>query len=189
MNFNSDEGFGYGLRIAAFDHGDNQKPYRFALTGQFFQTTNEVMAHQVFFDAPRIRGSGWRLGGAVRLFAERFSNYFGLGNQSRFVPELTECADRNALERNPNLCPGNPDFIGRRYNQYSERVPQATLNVRRDLADHWQLLLGYRFRYYDLDVRYPEDDLGQDAPSKLVEDLQAGVDIVGLELDENGDAR
>ncbi|MEL6546518.1 MAG: BamA/TamA family outer membrane protein, partial [Myxococcota bacterium] len=86
-------------------------------------------------------------------------------------------------------CPGNPNFIGARYNNYSERVPALLLNVRRDLTDDWQLFLGYRFRYYDLDVQYPEDDLGQTADSKLLEDLRSGEDIVGLELDASGAPR
>lgn len=184
VNFNSDEGVGYGVRIAAYDHGDNEKPYRFAAIGQFFQTTNGVAYHNLQLDAPRINGSRWRVGGQLQLYAERFSNYFGIGNGARREPDLFTCDDRDALEENPNVCPGNPQFIGARYNNYSERVPAVLVNVRRDFTDDWQLFLGYRFRYYDLEVRYPDEDLGQDAPSKLVEDLRAGADLVGLELDE-----
>ncbi|MEO1171594.1 MAG: BamA/TamA family outer membrane protein [Myxococcota bacterium] len=189
INFNSDEGVGYGVRLAAYDHGQNEKPYHYALIGQFFQTTRGVAFHSVQFDAPRFRGSAWRLGLQGQLNAERFSNYFGLGNRSERIAELTECDDSAALEENPDVCPGNPAFIGARYYQYSERVPTAVLNLRRDLSEDWQLFIGYRFRFYDLDVTYDRDDLGQSAPSKLLEDLEAGESIVGLELDENGDAR
>ncbi len=189
VNFNSDEGVGYGLRVAAYDHGQNEKPYRFAAIAQFFQTTNGVAYHALQLDAPRLNGSHWRVGGQLQLYAERFSNYFGLGNGSIRDPDFFTCTDRDAVESNPNVCPGNPRFIGTRYNNYSERVPAVLLNVRRDLTDDWQLFLGYRFRYYDLEVRYPEDDLGQDAPSKLVEDLEAGADLVGLELDDAGNPR
>lgn len=189
INFNSDEGIGYGVRLAGYDHGDNANPYRYAVIGQFFQTTRGVAFHSVRFDAPEFLGSSWRLGLQGQLNSERFSNYFGLGNTAERVTELTECDDSTALEANPDRCPGNPDFIGARYYQYSERVPTGVLNLRKDLNEDWQLFIGYRFRYYDLAVAYDREDLGQSAPSKLVEDLAAGAEVVGLEFDANGDAR
>jgi hypothetical protein len=185
LNFNSDEGVGYGLRLAVYDYADNQKPYRYALIGQFFQTTNWVMSHRLIFDAPKFLGTRWRLDGELRLNADKFSPWYGTGNDATFVPAYIECEDRTGLKTNPDVCadkdgPGagadpNPDFRGLRYYNYESVTPLLIFNVRGDLSGPWKAFGGYRFRMTFLKTRYTLEDLGQTTPSKLQEDLAAGV--------------
>src|SRR5262245_56627981 len=72
IGFNSDDGLGYGARVALYDYGSGLAPYRYSLVLQLFQTTNHVAAHRVIFDAPKIFGSEWRVGGELRYYADKF---------------------------------------------------------------------------------------------------------------------
>jgi hypothetical protein len=187
VNFNSDEGFGYGARLLLVDSGDGtQAPYRYALTAQFFQTTRGVATHRLMFDAPRFLDSPWRLSGDVSMLNDRFSPYFGLGGATEYVPAFASCEDRAALEQDPDACPGNPDFRGLRYYTFEQRtLPSVVVNVRRTLSGPWQLAMGYRFRLTSVRARYGADDLGQLRDSRLVEDARAGL-LSGLQGDEGG---
>ena len=95
VNFNSDEGFGYGSRLMVVDSGDGtQRPYRLAFVAQFFQTTNGVGMHRLIVDAPGFLSSPWRLGVDVSLLNDRFSPYYGLGSAAGYEPAFATCEDR-----------------------------------------------------------------------------------------------
>ncbi|ATB33056.1 Omp85 family outer membrane protein [Melittangium boletus] len=181
LNYNSDEGLGYGARLMLVDRGDGtDRPYRMAIVAQFFQTTRGVATHRLFLDAPRVFSSSWRLGVSVGLLNDRFSPYFGLGEQAEYTPAFAACEDRAALKSEPDVCPGNPDFRGLRYYTFDQRtLPSIMVNGRRPLSGPWQLVLGYRFRLTTVRTRYGADDLGQARQSRLEEDVRAGR-LVGL---------
>ncbi len=177
VNFNTDEGFGYGALVMLVDRGDGSyEPFRYSLVAQFFQTTRQVAAHKLALDAPRFLDSPWRMGVELAYTRTRFAPYYGLGNTAPHVSELTDCADRDALATNPDVCPGNPEFRGLRYYTYDHQsLPRIRLNARRELSDTWRLFLGYRLRVDRIRARYSADDLGQTGDSKLMEDAAAGV--------------
>ena len=188
LNFNTDTGVGYGARLVLFDYGKNQKPYKYRLLMQFYQSTGGLMFHRVSVDAPRLKGTKWRVDGNIRLDGDHLAPYYGLGGQSEYNAAYETCADRAALELNPDVCPGNPDFRGLRYYRYSLLLPAMDVNVRRDLRKPWQLMGGYSLQFAQIETQYP-DELGQTTPSRLVEDLNNGEPLVGLEnLDPNGNA-
>ncbi|ATB36853.1 hypothetical protein CYFUS_002268 [Cystobacter fuscus] len=184
INYNSDEGLGYGARLLVVDSGDGSiRPYRYAFMAQFFQTTVGVAIHRLALDAPRFLDSPWRVVLDVALINDRFSPYYGPPEDTRYVPSLNTCDDRDALKSDPNGCPGNPDFRGVRYYAYDQRTfPSVMLNVRRPLSGPWQVAAGYRFRLTELRTRYAVDDLGQARDSLLEEDVRAGR-IPGLTAD------
>lgn len=177
LNFNSDEGLGFGARALLVDAGDgSQAPYRYALVAQFFQTTRGVAAHRLMFDAPGFLESPWRLGLDLSLLNERFSPYFGLGAAAAYEPTFAACDDRDALATAPDVCPGNPDFRGLRYYSFEQRTfPSVVFNARRSLVGPLQVALGYRFRLTKVSARYGADDLGQLRDSRLEEDARAGL--------------
>jgi outer membrane protein assembly factor BamA len=177
LNFNTDEGAGYGALVMLVDRADGTyEPYRYSILLQFFQTTRQVASHMVIIDAPRFLGSQWRMGTDITYLRTRFAPYYGLGNTAERVDPFVECEDRDALETNPDVCPGNPEFRGLRYYTYdNESLPRLRLNARRELTGDWMLFLGYRLRMDRLRVRYSADDLGQSGDSKLIEDGAAGV--------------
>jgi outer membrane protein assembly factor BamA len=187
LNFNSDEGMGYGARVLLVDSGDGtQKPYRHSIMGQFFQTTRGVATHRFVVDAPGFLESPWRLGAELAFFNDRFAPYFGQGGTGRYTADFATCEDRAALEEDPNVCPGNPDFRGLRYYTFEQRTfPSVALNARRALSGAFQLALGYRFRLSQVNTRYSVEDLGQAGPSRLEEDARAGL-LPGWEGGEAG---
>jgi outer membrane protein assembly factor BamA len=182
FNYNSDTGVGYGAALMLVDRADGSySPFRYSLFLQFFQTTRGIAAHWLTLDAPAFLHSSWRLGVDLLYSRSKFTPYYGLGNSSQYVSEYDTCSDRDSLTGNPDQCPGNPDFRGVRYYSYDlESLPRIQLNARRQLTGPWSLLLGYRLRMEGVRTLYAEDDLGQSAPSKLVEDAQAGL-LVGFE--------
>lgn len=176
LSYSSDDGFGYGLRLLLIDHASGEpKPYRYALTAQFFQTTKGVAAHLLSLDAPSLLGTRVRLGLDLGLSSNRFFPYYGQGNASVYQENVDTCADRAALSADPDHCPGNPDFRGARYYRYQQQtLPRIKLNLRIDLDGPWKLFAGYRFRLTRITPLYGPDDLGQHDLSQLILDAQAG---------------
>lgn len=177
LNFNSDEGFGYGARAMLVDAGDGTyAPYRYSVVAQFFQTTRGVATHRLMMDAPRFLESPWMLGLDLSMVNDRFSPYFGVGGGAAYEPAFASCEDRAALEGAPDVCPGNPDFRGLRYYTFERRTfPSVVFNARRSLVGPLQMALGYRFRLSEVSSRYSAEDLGQSRDSRLEEDARAGL--------------
>jgi hypothetical protein len=182
LNFNSDEGFGYGLRVLLVDPGDGSlKPYRTSVMAQFFQTTNGVAAHRLSTDALRFLGSAWRVGLDLSLINDRFAPYYGIAGASDYDADFNTCDDRDALDVSLDACPGNPEFRGLRYYSYEQRIlPSVALNTRRSVKGPWQVALGYRFRLTRVKTRYDVEDRGQRRDSRLEEDARRGL-LTGLE--------
>jgi hypothetical protein len=89
LNYDSDEGFGYGVVLSLYNYGQGgYSPYRFTLQPLVFLTTEGRRDLTLFFDAPH-----W-LPGRVRVDAFLGSEkqvatpYYGLGNGTPFLPEL-----------------------------------------------------------------------------------------------------
>ena len=91
LNFNSDEGFGYGARAALYNHADGSyNPYLYTLETQLFFTTEGRRQVVLFFDAPHWPGPKQRLTAELRY--QRFdpAPYFGLGNDTAYNEDLTD---------------------------------------------------------------------------------------------------
>ncbi|HYH97000.1 Omp85 family outer membrane protein, partial [Hyalangium sp.] len=176
INFNTDEGFGYGAILLFVDRADGTyEPFRYSVLLQLFQTTRQVAAHLINVDAPRFLDSQWRLGLELAYTRTKFAPYYGLGNTASYEKEFSACTDRDALETDPDVCPDNSEFRGLRYYTYDHRsLPRIRLNARRKLSDTWLLFLGYRLRVDRIRMRYSTEDLGQSGDSKLIEDTSAG---------------
>lgn len=181
LNFNSDEGLGFGARVLLIDAGDGtERPYRHSVMGQFFQTTRGVAAHRLSLDALRFLGSPWRVGVNLAYLNTRFSPYFGLGQDAVYERDFEACEDRDALETAPDVCAGNPAFRGARYYSFQERIfPSVHLSARRSILGPWQVAVGYRFRLTQVSTRYSAEDLGQARDSRLEEDARRGL-LTGL---------
>jgi outer membrane protein assembly factor BamA len=177
LNFNTDEGFGYGAILLLVDRADGSyDPFRYSVMLQFFQTTRQVASHFINLDAPQFLGLPWRMGLELAYTRTKFAPYYGLGNTAARETELFRCDDRDALKDNPDVCPDNAGFRGLRYYTYDHRsLPRVRLNARRGLSDEWLLFLGYRLRVDRIRMRYSADDLGQSGSSKLIEDASAGL--------------
>jgi outer membrane protein assembly factor BamA len=84
-NFNSDEGFGYGLTAQAYQYGDGTlKPYRYTIQPLIFFTTRGRRDVSVFFDAPHYLPDGWRVSSYLGREQQMATPYYGIGNSTTF---------------------------------------------------------------------------------------------------------
>ena len=62
LNYDSDEGFGYGVIAELYDYGAaSRQPYEWTLQPTVFLTTGGRRDFTVFFDSPHTLPSGWRI--------------------------------------------------------------------------------------------------------------------------------
>jgi hypothetical protein len=88
VNYDSDEGFGYGVVLAVYDYGsEGILPYRTTLQPRIFFTTEGRRDLTIFFDAPHLPG-GWRLDAFLGQEKQIATPYYGLGNQAAYEPAL-----------------------------------------------------------------------------------------------------
>jgi outer membrane protein assembly factor BamA len=94
VNYNADEGFGYGAILDLFNYSKGgYEPYYFKVNNQIFFTTRGKQDHAIFFDSPYILGDGLRINGRIRYKKETYLPYYGLGNDSQFNAGFIETDD------------------------------------------------------------------------------------------------
>ena len=89
LNFDADEGFGYGAIVQYYDYGDGTAaPYRFSLQPTLFLTTRGRRDATLFLDAPHLLPNGWRLGAQLAREQQITAPYYGVGNNT-LAPDAT----------------------------------------------------------------------------------------------------
>lgn len=89
LNFNSDEGVGYGALLEAYNYGHGARPYRYVVQPTVLLTSRGRRDFTVFFDAPRLLPNGWRLDAFAGIERELAAPYYGIGNAAAFDSVLT----------------------------------------------------------------------------------------------------
>ena len=93
LNFDSDEGFGYGVILALYDYGPSGAlPYRTTFRPTLFFTTEGKREPTLFFDAPNLQGD-WRLSAFLGVEKHITTPYYGIGNASGYDALLEEGED------------------------------------------------------------------------------------------------
>ena len=81
LNFNADEGFGYGAIVQAYNYGNGgAKPYAYLIQPLVFLTTKGRRDVSVFFDAPHLLPGDWRWGAYLGREQQLSTPYYGIGN-------------------------------------------------------------------------------------------------------------
>ena len=89
LNFNSDEGVGYGALVEAYNYGQGVRPYRFVIQPTVLLTTRGRRDVTVFFDAPRLLPNSWRLDAFAGIERELAAPYYGVGNDAAYDTTLS----------------------------------------------------------------------------------------------------
>lgn len=158
LNYNSDEGFGYGAIGTGYWYRDGLQPYKYALTLRFFMTTKKIHAHMIRLDALDVGGLPlrvWAEAGYASTLAANFCGYVGddhCGDDAEAIAlaagEATGLTDADELAT----------FANRYYLiRYTE--PYGVLNLRWKLKDkphRVEVMAGYRGSYYFPGT--PQDD-------------------------------
>lgn len=85
LNFDADEGFGYGAIAELYHYGDGGRtPYVWTLQPTVFLTTEGRRDLTLFFDAPHLLPGGWRIDLFLGTEAQIATPYYGMGNDARW---------------------------------------------------------------------------------------------------------
>jgi hypothetical protein len=85
LNYNSDEGFGYGAEVSLFNYGaEGYNPYRFRLDLQIFLTTRGRRQGYLYADVPGLSERG-RAVAEVRYQRYGTAPFYGVGNDVAFT--------------------------------------------------------------------------------------------------------
>lgn len=123
LNFDADEGIGYGALLQYYEYGAGASPYRYTIQPTVFLTTRGRKDFSIFFDAPKLLPAGWRVGGSVAREQQLATPYYGVGNET--------VADE--AEARPN----DPYYY-----RYGRRTLRASAMVQRDLLGPSLRVLG-----------------------------------------------
>jgi hypothetical protein len=88
LNFDSDEGFGYGVLAEAYNYGNGVQPYKYTIQPTIFFTTKGRRDFVIFFDAPRLLPYDMRFDAFVGREQQLATPYYGLGNDAGFSEQL-----------------------------------------------------------------------------------------------------
>jgi outer membrane protein assembly factor BamA len=85
LNFNADEGFGYGVIAQAYNYGNGGvQPYAYLIQPLVFLTTKGRRDVTVFFDAPHLLPGEWRWGAFLGREQQLATPYYSIGNNTTY---------------------------------------------------------------------------------------------------------
>ena len=111
VNFDADEGFGYGALIQYYDYGySGERPYRYAIQPAVFFTTRGRRDVTLFLDAPHLLPGDWRLGAQLAREQQITAPYYGVGNNSESLSSATAGANPYYYRFGRTVIRANADF-------------------------------------------------------------------------------
>ncbi len=151
LNFDSDNGIGFGLIGTLYWYDGETRPYRLAVTLQLFLTSKLVQDHNVQVDWLRAFGLPLRLNMRIGYLQSLSQNYCGLGGDVTCDLDAARARGRALGLRGAVL-----DTFARNYYQRRFITPYGVLNLRYSLFDRGagpeplrvQALVGYRGLYF-----------------------------------------
>lgn len=133
LNFNSDEGFGYGALLDLYNYHGGRKPYRLMIRPLLAFSTKGKRDFTVVIDAPGVLPDGWRFDVFLGREQHLATPYYGIGNSTPKVEALTDPPD---------------DY----YYRYGRTQLRAALNVQRRIAGPARFLVGAAFADVETDA-------------------------------------
>jgi hypothetical protein len=162
LNYDSDNGFGYGVRAYLYNNGTRDEeyfayaPYKMQLYAQFYQTTNGYQYHEVNLDMPYIMGTKFRIITSVAYDKKINANFFGIGadaakrkltiydNSFNVVKQFDKYKDF------VEYYDDNPGYT--KYFNYQYTKPSYFLNIYRDLTQNLKMLVGFEVKKVTIDT-------------------------------------
>ena len=88
LNFDSDEGFGYGVVLAAYDYRSAGASYAWTVEPTVFLTTRGRRDYTIFFDAPSGATHRFRYTAFAGREEQLAAPYYGIGNETPYDPSV-----------------------------------------------------------------------------------------------------
>lgn len=142
LNYDSDNGFGFGVVGTLFSYDGVTRPYRLALTLQIFMTSKLVQDHNVVVDWLQVGGLPLRLWMRAGYLQSLTQNYCGLGGAVTCDPAVAAAAAQAE-----GLVGDDADAFARRYYQRRFINPYGTVLARYALAQapaRFEVTAGWR---------------------------------------------
>ncbi len=142
VNFNSDEGFGFGVVGSIYRYNGGTQPYKFSVNLNIFSTTKAIHSHFVQLDWLEVGDRPLRLTIRPGLAATRTNNFCGVGWDVDCSTAPAEEAANTAF-----LSDDARDDLVRRYNLVRYINPYFRFNARYALdpmPHRLELFAGYR---------------------------------------------
>ena len=118
VNYDADEGFGYGVQLQYYDYGEKGvQPYRFSLQPTVFFTTRGRRDVTLFIDAPHFLPGGWRANAQLAREKQLTAPYYGIGNNTQSLESATKSPNPYFYRFGRTVLRANADF------QHSLGVP------------------------------------------------------------------
>lgn len=147
LNYNADDGFGFGAVGSLFWYDEKTKPYRLATNFQIFMTTKLLQSHYLSVDYLNVADLPLRLTARVGYRESSSQNFCGFGNDVSCDPALAE-QEANRL----NLVDTEREDFLRHFYQVRFINVFSWINARWNLQHHDReridLLAGWRGYLY-----------------------------------------
>ena len=88
LNFDADEGFGYGAIFALYGYDGAGTTYQWTLQPTMFLTTEGRRDYTLFYDAPSRPGRAWRITAFAGREQQLAAPYYGIGNTTPYDPTM-----------------------------------------------------------------------------------------------------
>jgi len=95
VNYDSDEGFGYGAVAELYRYGPGTRKYLYTIQPTVQLSTRGKQDISVFVDAPHILPDGWRFDLFAGSDKQIAAPFYGMGNESRYDPVLDDAEGPN----------------------------------------------------------------------------------------------
>lgn len=155
LNYNSDNGFGYGFIGSIYRYDGETSPYRWSMTALLFLTTKQVHDHYVQADVVDLANDRLRLTGRAGLNVSRTEPYCGMGGDASC--DLSRAEDEAAALGLTGA--DRSEFLDRYYfSRYTRAYGFAWARYKLLPDPKIEALLGYRLTIYR------DGDLGSDGP-------------------------
>ena len=180
LNYDSDNGFGYGVRAYLYNNGTRDEeyfayaPYKMQLYAQFYQTTNGYQYHEVNLDMPYIMGTKFRIITSVAYDKKINANFFGISADA--AKEKLTLYDGSTTHRfdtyKDYLDFADDNVAFKKYYNYQYTKPSYFLNIYRDLTQNLKMLVGFEVKKVTIDTWDGEKFDGDPQGPTLLEQLK-----------------
>ena len=144
INYNSDEGFGFGVVASLYRYNGELQPYKTGMTLILFATTRAIQAHSFEIDTLRVADTPLRLTVRGALDSTKVDNYCGIGPDVTCDPAVAEAAA--VAEGLDEGSAAYDDFV-RRFYRTRYIYPNLRIDARYALdpmPHRFELFAGYR---------------------------------------------
>jgi len=145
LNYNSDDGFGYGVLGSLYFYDTKTAPYDWSTTFLFFKTTKNIHTHRVDLDFVDFLDLPLRVNTRVEFYSTRSANYCGLEpaafcddvglGDGEVSPSASAAAAAGGLQDDPDNEEDEWDQFINRYYKLRYMNPNALLNARYKLSE------------------------------------------------------